>query len=875
MPLPEHPLTGDHTTLTELFDTVVDQAGEVEAFVDGDRRLTFAEWGRAADGVATRLASMGVGAGDVVGIRLPSSIDYAIAYQAAIRLGAITSGMNPRLGVAETDHILAKSTPRVVVTDDDLAGVARLSLAELAEATGDVPFTARPASTDTDPVAIVWTSGTTGKPKGAVFDHACMRAMARAAGPLSQVGDRRISPLPFAHVGYMTRVWDELVHVITTIITPSPWTPADAIRLLSDERVTVGQGVPAQWQMILAHPDLAAADTSALRVVSTGAARVPPEMVAAMHETFGCPVVVRYTSTEACVSTGTAIDDPDEVVCNSVGTPGAGVELELRAEEGRGEVVAGGEVGTVCLRSRAVMRGYWLEPELTAAAIDPDGWLLTGDLGFLDERGDLHLAGRSTEMYIRGGYNIYPAEIENCMGGHAQVDRVAVVGTPAPVLGEIGVAFVVPADRGRAAHARRAAGLVQGEPRRLQGARLPGAGRRAPAHRHVQDRQAGAGARGRRGREGLGTLTGLRSHQRGEATPMGICDGRVVVITGAGRGLGRAHALAFAAEGAKVVVNDLGASLQGEGIDLSPAQEVVNEIVAHGGEAIVNGDDISDWDGAGALVQSAIDTFGGLDTVVTNAGIVRDRMFVNMTVDDWDAVIKVAPARHLLPGEAGRRVLAGRVQGRQPASPAGWSPPRRAPGSWAPSPRPTTSAAKAGIAALTINIATELGRIGVTANSIAPSARSRMTEDAFAEMMARSESGFDAMDPANISPIVVWLGSEQSGHVPGRVFECAGGELSVADGWQHGTPVDKGARWDPAELGSVVDQLIADALRPPPRSTAPRYGAGGGRRRGRADGRRRRRRDRRPRRSVGAPSRRGAASSTPPPRCCARRARST
>jgi len=446
MPLPEQPIVGDLGTLTELFDVVVERAGEMEAFVDGDRRITFGEWARAADGVATRLASMGVRPGDIVGIRLPSSIDYAIAYQAAIRLGAITSGMNPRLGLAETAHILDKTAPKVVVTDDELAGVVGLSVAELADAASDAPFTARPATSETDPVAIVWTSGTTGKPKGAVFDHACMRAMAAAAGPLSQVGDRRISPLPFAHVGYMTRVWDELMHVITTVICPSPWTAASAIRLMADERVTVGQGVPAQWQMILAHPDLPGADLSALRIVSSGAARVPPEMVAAMHRTFGCPMVVRYTSTEACVSTGTALSDPDEVVCTTVGTPGAGVEMELRADEGRGPVVPRGEVGTVCLRSRAMMRGYWLEPELTAAAIDPDGWLLTGDLGFLDERGDLHLAGRSTEMYIRGGYNIYPVEIENCMGGHDKVDRVAVVGTPAPVLGEIGVAFVVPAD---------------------------------------------------------------------------------------------------------------------------------------------------------------------------------------------------------------------------------------------------------------------------------------------------------------------------------------------------------------------------------------------------------------------------------------------
>jgi acyl-CoA synthetase (AMP-forming)/AMP-acid ligase II len=459
MPLPDAPFTGEFATLLDLFDVVAERCGEIEAFVEpADEgpatRITFAQWGRSADGVATRLAAMGVNAGDIVGISLPSTIDYAIAYQAAVRLGAVTSGMNPRLGPAETAHIIERSEPTVIVTDSDSfadSGLAVLSVAELRDATTDAAFTARPSAVDTDPVAIVWTSGTTGKPKGAVFDHACMRAMAAAAGPLSRVGDRRLSPLPFAHVGYMTRVWDELMHVITTVICPTPWTAAGSLALIGAERVTVGQGVPAQWQMMLAHPDLATTDVSSLRIVSCGAARVPPEMVDEMREQFGCPVVVRYTSTEACVSTGTALDDPDDTICNTVGTPGAGVEMELRLDDGRGrsvETLESGdtEVGTVCLRSRAMMRGYWREPELTAAAIDPDGWLLTGDLGHLDARGDLRLDGRSTEMYIRGGYNVYPIEVENCLGQHDGVDRVAVVGAEAPVLGEIGVAFVVPAD---------------------------------------------------------------------------------------------------------------------------------------------------------------------------------------------------------------------------------------------------------------------------------------------------------------------------------------------------------------------------------------------------------------------------------------------
>mgnify|MGYP006270960107 CR=1 FL=1 len=295
---------------------------------------------------------------------------------------------------------------------------------------------------------------------------------------------------------------------------------------------------------------------------------------------------------------------------------------------------------------------------------------------------------------------------------------------------------------------------------------------------------------------------------------MGICDGRVVIITGAGRGLGREHALAFAAEGAKVVVNDVGASLQGEGNDVSPAQEVVDIIRAAGGEAITNGDDISDWDGAGRLVRSAIDTFGGLDTVVCNAGIVRDRMFVNMSVDEWDAVMKVhlrgtfCPVKHAVDYWRAESKAGNQREARVVTTSSGA-------GLHGSIAQTNYASAKAGIAAFTINIAAELGRIGVMANSIAPSARSRMTEEAFPEMMAKPESGFDAMDPANISPLVVWLGSGAC-DVSGRVFECAGGLISLADGWQVGASFDKGAKWEPAEIGAVVTDLVADTAAPFP-----------------------------------------------------------
>jgi acyl-CoA synthetase (AMP-forming)/AMP-acid ligase II len=434
------------TTVALLRDTAQAEPS-AEAFVDGGTRLTFGAWDRAADGLAGALADRGVGKGDVVALLLPSSADYATCYAAAMRLGAITTGINLRLGAAEVASIVERTRPAVVVVDDgvepppgDAAVLARRDLAELYELD---PPASLPDLSPSDPVAIVWTSGTTGVPKGAVFDHANLAAMAPGAGALSADHDRRLSPLPFAHVGYMTRMWDELVHRITTVITPTPWKAAGALRLIEDERVTVGQGVPTQWALMLADPSFDATDVSSLRLAGTGAARVPAELVREMRERLGCPVVVRYASTEASLITGTRLGDADEVVAETVGRASEGVELRLVGEEGA--PVGTGEVGQVQCRSGAAMRGYWDDPERTAEVLDPDGWVSTGDLGWLGADGNLRLVGRRTEMYVRGGYNVYPAEVEAVLGEHPSVDRAAVVGVPAPVLGDVGWAFVVPA----------------------------------------------------------------------------------------------------------------------------------------------------------------------------------------------------------------------------------------------------------------------------------------------------------------------------------------------------------------------------------------------------------------------------------------------
>jgi NAD(P)-dependent dehydrogenase (short-subunit alcohol dehydrogenase family) len=297
---------------------------------------------------------------------------------------------------------------------------------------------------------------------------------------------------------------------------------------------------------------------------------------------------------------------------------------------------------------------------------------------------------------------------------------------------------------------------------------------------------------------------------------MGICDGRVVIVTGAGRGIGREHALEFARQGAKVVVNDLGVAPDGTDPSNTPANQVVTEIIDLGGEAVASDHDVADWEQAGAMVQLAHDSFGSLDVVVNNAGIVRDRMFVNSEESEWEAVLRVhvmghaAPARHAaaywrVKSKAGEPV-SGRII--NTSSGAGLM------GSIA---QAAYSAAKGAIASLTLVQAAELGRIGVTSNAIAPAARTRMTEEAFAEMMATPEEGaFDAMDPANVSPLVAWLGSEASADVTGRVFEVEGGIIGIAEGYRHGPRVDKGARWEPAEVGAVVADLLREATQPTP-----------------------------------------------------------
>jgi NAD(P)-dependent dehydrogenase (short-subunit alcohol dehydrogenase family) len=290
-------------------------------------------------------------------------------------------------------------------------------------------------------------------------------------------------------------------------------------------------------------------------------------------------------------------------------------------------------------------------------------------------------------------------------------------------------------------------------------------------------------------------------------------DGKVAVVTGAGRGIGREHALALARAGAKIVVNDLGASLAGEGMDTGPAHDVVREIEALGGEAVADGQNVADFAGAKRLIDGAVAAFGRLDILVNNAGILRDRMLVNMEEHEWDAVIEVhlkghfAPTRHAAAhwrerSKAGDQVVARVINTSSPS------------GVFGNVGQLNYGAAKAGIVGFTLIAAQELQRYGVTVNAIAPNARTRMTEAAFGEIPP-PENGFDAADPANNSPIVVALCADEAQSITGQVFFVYGGIVNMLSGWEAGELFASDERWDPDALLQVLRDRLPDGAAPP------------------------------------------------------------
>ncbi len=434
--------------------------GPLRAFVDPDgSSLTYAELDRRSDLVAAGLARRGVGVdrGDRVALLLPSDTSYVIAYAALAKLGAVTAGVNPRLapperaGVVElTDPVLALSEPGEV-TELEAGGAAALAAASV-----EVPVL--PGDPDRT-VALVFTSGTTGQPKGAVFAERQLAAVAEAdtGGAWAPAvadggtgGPAMLASTQFAHVGFMLKLpWYLRLAARTHIL--GRWRADDALRAVASERMPSIGGVAPQFALLLRSPELSRHDWSHVQSVIAGGAASPPALVDGARRAFGAAYSIRYSSTESggC-GTGTAFDASDEEALYTVGRPRGGVAVAVRAEGGRaGPPLPPGEVGELWLRSPTQMSGYWRNPAATADVL-VDGWLRTGDLAQVAEAGCLRLAGRRTEMYIRGGYNVYPAEVEARLAGHPDLAEAAIVPRPDPVMGEVGVAVVVPRP-GRAA----------------------------------------------------------------------------------------------------------------------------------------------------------------------------------------------------------------------------------------------------------------------------------------------------------------------------------------------------------------------------------------------------------------------------------------
>lgn len=472
--------------LTEAARRAARKYGDRAAFATPDGwRLSFADLDRAADRIAAGLRARGLGSGSTVALVLESGVDYAALYLAAARIGAVTAGINPASTAAEAAECLQTVCPDLIAVHHHLTGLVPADTAPLVEPlapaagpdsvgrglrTGPDPaqggFDTGPAQgTETDdpspigpgrgghglgddggerPVCICFTSGSTGAPKAAWFGDRQIRAVAAVdANGSWGAGGHGLAITPMAHVGFMTKLaW--LLDGGQTARLLGRWTAGGALEAIAEHRMPAVTGVAPQIALMVRHRLIGELDFSAVRAVIAGGGPSPPDLVLAARRAFGAGYSIRYSSTESGgVGLTTALNADDDEACRSIGRPRPGVEAGVRDSDG--SELPPGRVGELWLQSPTVMSGYWRDPAATSAAL-VDGWLRTGDLASVDERGLYRMAGRLDEMYIRGGYNVYPLEVENALGGHPGVAEVAVMGRPDPVMGHTGLAVVVPAE---------------------------------------------------------------------------------------------------------------------------------------------------------------------------------------------------------------------------------------------------------------------------------------------------------------------------------------------------------------------------------------------------------------------------------------------
>jgi acyl-CoA synthetase (AMP-forming)/AMP-acid ligase II len=422
--------------------------GDRPAFVDAEGRPTsYASLDRRSDAVAAGLAARGVGAGDVVALTLASGVEWAVLAAGCAKAGAATAGINPRLAPAEQQACIDVTAPALVVSE----------VGEVAALAADGPIPHLPA----DPerlAAVVFTSGTTGRPKGAIFRNRHIEAIARIDTGLAW-GDPAAAPTPMlaatqmAHVGFTTKLaW--YLRTGTTTHLLDRWRAADVLEVAERVGLTALGGVAAQIALLLREPTFDDRDLSSVKGLIVGGGPSPPALVEEARRRFGAGYSIRYSSTESGgVGTGTAFDAPDAEALHTVGRTRGGIEVAIHDDDGR--PLPDGEAGEVWLRSDAAADGYLHDDEATVRLRAPGGWLRTGDLGRIEPSdgalgpaaaGCLVLTGRRSEMFIRGGYNVHPQEVEAVLGRHPGVAQVAVVPRPDPVMGEVGVAVVVPVD---------------------------------------------------------------------------------------------------------------------------------------------------------------------------------------------------------------------------------------------------------------------------------------------------------------------------------------------------------------------------------------------------------------------------------------------